>query len=602
MSTSSLSLAPPPPLGQSSVRQKLSLPRLRSRTNSSVSSITPFPYSGGVDSPRSAVFSTHHTLPMSRNRPSSPTPSEYSQAHLDTRSVISRSPSPVGHPYANPELARPARGHEHSHSRSNGQDPVTLSSNDSLATLMSSEPTMSSVDTYAPSTAPSSPVSNFKSRSRSKDISGPLPLSPSALRPRDTNADGKWRETRLFPTTTGNGILGWQEPQSSAFTLISLEEARAQRSRTGTGDSGSPDSEQNPPSPVVMRSRVQSTSSAGRTRYGGESSRAYMPAGKSEPEAVVSQGKSLKHKKSGFMSLFTKEKDRTPVPPSYPSFPAAIPPVPRALKVSTTHRVPVPPLSPQFFGDTDLSTESSDSHESTVNGHTTAESATSLPSPKRVTPALSINTSGSTRRLPSNGASSNVLHPPVAPFATSSSIPDQPKSAPPGAPDFLAPLKLRPVSTMFSSHFTDHIIDPESASSERSAQPWLDKDTGTPTSINTSPLTADFPVHTLPQSRSEKSHTAVSPDDQSDIVRALQDQISVAQQAWQRHIWELEGQVRDLKSEIEELKHADGGGEHCHSCGRGHRRTARDEFKGSVLNRPRAPTGNSGRFVSTLDS
>lgn len=593
MSSSSLSLPPVP--GQSAIRQKLSLPRLRTRTtsNSNGSYTPPLPYSNIVESPRSAVFSTS---PTSQTRPSSPTRSDYSQSHLDTRSIISRSPSPIGHPYANPELVRSAHGYEHHKSKSQGQDSFILSSNDSLVTLMSSEPTTSSLDTYAPSTAPSSPVSGFKSRTRGKQISGPIPLGSSALRPRDTNAGGNRRETRIFPITTVPGILGWQEPQSSAFTLISLEEARAQRGRNGAADSGSPDSDQ-APSPVILRPRVRSTSAAGRTRNAAESIRSNISIGNAERANSDVPGKSLKHKKSGFMRIFAKERDRTPTMPSPPhsGFPAVIPPVPRTAKVST-HRVPVPPLSPHLIADIDISAESSDSHESgTVNEHTVDRSP-NIPSPKRIMPALSINTSASTKRLFGNAASSTALQPPNAPFA---SVADQPQSAPPGKTDFLG-LKLRPVSTMFSSHFSDHILDPESAISERGSQPSLELDTGTPTTVNASPRSPDFPVRTLPRSQSGKLNPDITSDDQSDIVRALQAQISGAQQAWQKHVWELEGQVRDLKAEIEELKHVDGGGEYCNSCGRGHRRATRDEFKG--IHRPRAQTGNSGRFVSTLDS
>jgi len=166
-------------------------------------------------------------------------------------------------------------------------------------------------------------------------------------------------------------------------------------------------------------------------------------------------------------------------------------------------------------------------------------------------------------------------------------------------------LKLRPVSTMFSSHFTDHLLDPESALSERGSERSLDMDSSTPTTTTTttthsgslSPLSPNSSLHALPRSGLDKFTLAVAQDDsQSEVVRALQAQIFGAKQAWQRTIWELEGQVRDLKAEIEELKHADNGGDYCGVCGRGHRRTTREDLKAGIVHRPRAYTAMSSRL------
>ena len=90
--------------------------------------------------------------------------------------------------------------------------------------------------------------------------------------------------------------------------------------------------------------------------------------------------------------------------------------------------------------------------------------------------------------------------------------------------------------------------------------------------------------------------------------------------AWQRQIWELEGQVRDLKTEVEELRAADARGEFCSACGRGAaarpspvgsddgspsprtpedvRRAAGGGKAGGVVNRPRARTGINSRFAA----
>jgi hypothetical protein len=94
-----------------------------------------------------------------------------------------------------------------------------------------------------------------------------------------------------------------------------------------------------------------------------------------------------------------------------------------------------------------------------------------------------------------------------------------------------------------------------------------------------------------------------------------------AKVAWQRHIWELQCQVRDLKAQVEEMSAGGGNGkggglgsdedesDFCEKCGRGRRRAVSaqqladdDEAKkGGVVNRPRARTGaGSARFGSAI--
>jgi hypothetical protein len=95
-------------------------------------------------------------------------------------------------------------------------------------------------------------------------------------------------------------------------------------------------------------------------------------------------------------------------------------------------------------------------------------------------------------------------------------------------------------------------------------------------------------------------------EDQSSVIRALQDQMASAKIAWQGQIWELEGQVRDLKAEVNDLRLTDKKG-YCEVCGRGgqnhtadpdrNRDDAVQEMKNTgVVNRPRARTGTSARF------
>lgn len=98
-------------------------------------------------------------------------------------------------------------------------------------------------------------------------------------------------------------------------------------------------------------------------------------------------------------------------------------------------------------------------------------------------------------------------------------------------------------------------------------------------------------------------------EDQSSVIRTLQEQIITARKAWQHQLWELEGQVRDLKAEVEELRAKEGGQEYCAACGRGTHVAQMSGLRledlrnagvkvGGVVNRPRARTGVGSRFAS----
>ena len=82
-------------------------------------------------------------------------------------------------------------------------------------------------------------------------------------------------------------------------------------------------------------------------------------------------------------------------------------------------------------------------------------------------------------------------------------------------------------------------------------------------------------------------------DDPAFLVSTLQEQLRESRKAWQRQIWELEGQVRDLKAELEELR----SGDTCEACGRGIA-TQKPVTVMGVVNRPRAKTGSGARFAS----
>lgn len=201
------------------------------------------------------------------------------------------------------------------------------------------------------------------------------------------------------------------------------------------------------------------------------------------------------------------------------------------------------------------------------------------PSPKRTPPALSIN-------VP-------ITHFPKAP-ATSigQSAPTRPngqaifpKSAPPNVSEF-PPLELRPVSTMFSAQFGDHMLSRDPVSS-------LNDDSDTSLSPNTalSPVTPNRPDR-LDDDQST-SILPVGSYDQSSIIRALQEQIVTVKKAWQQQLWELEGQVRDLKAEVEELR-SGSTTEFCQACGAAKQPPQKAELRAKgIINRHKAQTGVS---------
>ncbi|KAK7013601.1 P-loop containing nucleoside triphosphate hydrolase protein [Favolaschia claudopus] len=171
-----------------------------------------------------------------------------------------------------------------------------------------------------------------------------------------------------------------------------------------------------------------------------------------------------------------------------------------------------------------------------------------------------------TRTVPSDSSDRDWLH-----------QPDLPQSAPPNITEF-PDLKLCPVSTLFSSHFGGHIVSLSTDVPDTS--PSLDADLDT--LISTSPSTMISPVTPgmllgtggrTSRADRDTSKMATIREDQSSLVTALQEQIVSAKKAWQRHIWELEGQ--GVASGFCKIKERSGAHYHASSVG--------------VVNRPREP-------------
>lgn len=286
-------------------------------------------------------------------------------------------------------------------------------------------------------------------------------------------------------------------------------------------------------------------------------------------------------KKSGFMRLFNKEKEGQESPPPVPSLPETVSQtqVPTQRTAKPVQRVPVPSLSPslQIF-DTSIGT----SFEP-IDAHLPSKS------PKRhPPPVLSINTitQGAQAR-----ASTNDNH--QRNFLDRPFLDQFPQSAPANVSEFPV-LKLRPVSTLFSAHFGEHIVP---GGTPRSSE---DTDVSTPRSPSPSALIS--PITPISTSRPSQDHARIAyahtPEDPS-IVRSLQEQMVSQKKAWQSRIWELESQVRDLKVELEDAKSKNVfTDETCEKCGRGAKRSTQAHSGLSVVNRPRARTGTTSRFAN----
>ncbi|KIM47882.1 hypothetical protein M413DRAFT_15965 [Hebeloma cylindrosporum] len=545
------------------------------------------------------------------------------------------------HPYANPDLvvsyADELPTHPSLPSSSSAMNYPASSRSDSNITVTESVSGDSLLRSSArsimtPDTSMNSITSKHRASSiHAKNISSPVPVVTPPQR-----KDGQVLEIRHdHPNSLPSGVStlpGWTERNAvPAFSLISLEEARAQRMRSSTANASSsrissaigtsnssppfPPGDGEPPQGVDNSPFGSSTSRArGRSISAGAKAKTTLQTivgqpkverRDSEPSLLSQQaipglpaGKSLKHKKSGFMRLFNgnklQERDEHDGPPPVPSLPDNVQPsfpTQRAPK-SPVHRIPAPTLSPSL-----LEVPVPQSRDSTISESNSWKP--DLLSPRRTPPALSINTVP--QASASRSSTSAVAERPTQAALTAAGKPwlieQQPQSAPANVSEFPA-LRLRPVSALFSAHFGDHIV----ATDSRSSAETTDLDTPrspSPVIGLVSPIT---PASFTRTSSDQMAFMSGSGD--RSIVKGLQEQLQSAmtvKKAWQRQIWELEGMVRDLKAELEESK-SKYNDSYCPSCGRGKKQEAPvpPPIGGSVVNRPRARTGTSSRFGNAL--
>lgn len=478
----------------------------------------------------------------------------------------------------------------------------------------------------APTLTPDSSLSSLAPRPRAsaitaKSISAPVPV---ASLPEPERQDNFHLHPHGVPL--GASLPGWHDRGAPpAFSLISLEEARAQRMRSTTaasdaprassssaasqqahlsasyddGDTASIATESSPFGSLTSRARGRSISAGAAKAKSALHTIVGQPKNehRREPEPPLpsppGQGKTLKHKKSGFMRLFNAgkaqerdDRDEPQTPPPVPALPEHAQPRPARPGVQ---RIPVPSLSASLVAAAEA--------QSTDDG---AWSAAALSrSPKRVPPTLSITTAptrGSSDQQ-QFAASTSAAHSYARPWATAD---QQPQSAPANVTSFPA-LRLRPVSTLFSAHFGEHIVplDDDDGGGSAGARSSGDTDADAPEPALDTPRSSSPGVRTSPLVRASSEHGGIV--DGGALGAALHaQQILGTKSADQRQIRELEGRVRDLQAELEALRGRNGDA-FCIHCGRGKRPPpAASLGPSSVVNRPRARTGTSSRFGSAL--
>ena len=659
MSTTSLALSPSP---QSTLREKLSLNRFRSRTPSNAGYRLELVDSRGHPQHQNSL----NVYSPGSDQPPSPTDSELNRP--DSRPSFSEPTSPHTpfhlqeyHPYANPDLAPshlsdpPARQRLeelHALTCSVPQSPmVNRSESTATITESSTATTMSTMSQSRSQTSVLTPGTSVSSLQHSKESftrlaalprSGSAPVEATSSRSRASD-DSEGQEILFGHPLPSPSILtpSWpHSPNPIPIKLISLEEAQAQarersRSATATATMVASSATRTPePSPAQssmswtrMRSASGSSSKAKNMASASSIVLTSTPTLSSSSSLLGANGppqRTVARKKSGFMRLFNT-KERAPAsPPPVPSLSADMiasvptiitstsPPTSnRSRKQSAHHRVPVPSLTPSLLAESEGGSGSS--HESYLERPPSSSAAASpVPrerqlSARRNAPGLFIMTSPSP-------PSTTVVRP-SPPLGTTeargSTLPTPTTISGDPLKDFLSPndskspkfvgLSLRPVSAIFGPEISGQIID-----SDEYPRPSLETDMGTPTTG----ASAISPRSPSPMYKTDDPLAVVNmgdDDDQPPVVRAIREQMDLARKEWQRQLLELEGQVRDLKNEVDELRANEAAQEYCSACGRGgsvttmrmeELRNAGVKVGGGIVNRPRARTGVGSRFAS----
>ena len=524
------------------------------------------------------------------------------------------------HPYANPDLviSRTPEPYE-----AFVPLPVSREITSSESTGTVTESFISSVgSTGAATLTPDSSTASVDPSSAvlKREISKPI-----ALAGHDLQRDDKISSAPCSPLPSNvHKFPGWTEKTTTPkFGLISLEEARARRARSSTQPSladrpsnVSLDGESIPPVPGPegqgtqipqdssnQKSRARSSSAGAKARNALQSVMAAQPRSETLPVAPMhvgpAPGKSLKQKRSGFLRLLIGSKaldreDQTPLPP--------VPALPdwtssglqqTVSKTPGVRRVPVPKTVTVFGGV-----------EGEPDDDDVCASPTALvASPKRTRPPLSIGTDHTHLPILAISESPEIQTVTVDTHQQHWLIANASRSAPANIHNFppsIPPLQLRPSSTLFSSHFEGHLCKEES-------RPSLETDTSTLRSPSCySPATP----RSIGLFNNEKVRkTSADNIDQSAVIKALQAHLASAELAWQTQIQELEGQVRDLKAQLDDLNAA-ANQDPCEVCGTGLRQNnglgriqggIAQQTKTSIAHKLRARAGISTRFGNSAE-
>lgn len=567
---SSVSLGQRPPQTQKETsRSKFSFSRRRAETPT-VPNVPPYPpFTSSPVHLRSPNFPSPpaKAIPLSSLRSSSSDSLEFS--------ALAQGPI---HPYANPDLVVSYSDEEASDTTADANGPYKNTNVDVRQTF-SMDPEVKSNGrlTMMPDPSVALKVRAINTRTISSPVPAighPQPLGPGFVE-------------QIIDTK----LSGWTGGTSAApFKLISLEEARAQKMRSSTDttlslsdsvalfpatNNSHTSSSSLPLANLTSRARGRSISAGSKAKNALQNLVGQPKLERRESESLLGKdpmsgpppGKMLKNKKSGIMRLFNKEKEAYDSPPPVPSVPEGISQRQSSYVAKpNAYRVPVSTSSSSYPGSAN-----NRSHDQRTEGLAPRKSV------KRIPPSLpSINTA--------------LQGPPartVTPYRANTTqdrlhIGYVPQSAPPEFPV----LKLRPVSTLFGASFGDLVPTEPRSSGETT-------DLETPRSPSPTTLMSPITPVSLSRPSNEQAHMG-SPEGLSKS-RVLQNEMVSTKKAWQRHIWVLESQVRDLKAELEAMKAKDNG-EYCDKCGRGSK--PRSQVSTSVVDRPRARTGTSFRFVS----
>jgi hypothetical protein len=654
--------------------------------------------------PSQCVIQEDHSLarPLSPPRPSIETTSSTLdiQAGFNPHYLQRRSNDDGFHPYANPDLVKSYTTDTRSeYSHQSLFQPPGVFRHDSTTTV-TDIPSATLSKSAPPPTQDVPPIPPSKRRMshiNGRDISSPVPIrstSLSASPPSQPRCDSHPETVPSMPNT----IPGWSErPVNPGFSLISLEEARAQHPRPAPvhplpSSSGSPppssggtstvtslhhtdreastanvvvDSDalyvsENNGSSIARQSRARSVS-AGAKAMNTLQSIVKQPERKdseTSPGAVqshgkdagsVSGGRNLKHRKSGFLRLFgsSGKEERPPPVPTIPPQLFTTNSAPSESIKPSSYRIPAPNVSPSLL---DITPQHDNDGSSGCSGRSNS---------RRLAPSLSINTTHSPVSPPPRGSS----------ITASPSQTTIPKSAPARTSDFPT-LKLRPVSSLFSAHFTDHIdvskfsfddfdgpesktnpkivlerhqerprqnslasgsvssaITSESGASFADSQyiihSMASPNASTPATALTTPTTpgVNSPTSAWHRDRDRfggresidqysarpssslagSNVAALAPhivvDGEMSTVKILQEHLDSTNKIWQQRVWELEKQITQLKHEVADLKgEMYEEGKQPFIPSRRHKSSM--ESGSGILNRPRARTGGSSRFVN----